>query len=341
MGHTNAPTMVTSMWTITGVALLFILLRLFMKWRYGKKIGCDDGLITFSWGLLVVYTAFIHMATKHGLGYHIVDIPDDDLPIALKYLTIAEFFAVLALQISKTSFAVTLLRLAGRSWHNWLLWGIIITLNVVMGFDAIEIFASCTPVAKIWRPLLAGSCWDPRVIIDVSIFAGAYSGVMDLILAGFPIVLLWPLRIERKEKIGVSVAMSLGVFAGIAAFIKTSYLPDIGRWQDVTYSCYVLIIWAAAEVAITIVATSIPYLRLAFKDPRHRSRGYQMDDEVHMDNVIPDSKITYTASTTENMAAPIPAIARKEPSNRERNTEPVVHVQDSWNNYPAKMNSLD
>lgn len=174
------------------------------------------------------------MATKHGLGYHIVDIPDDDLPLALKYLTIAEFFAVLALQISKTSFAVTLLRLAGRSWHNWLLWGIIITLNVVMGFDAIEIFASCTPVAKIWRPLLAGSCWDPRVIIDVSIFAGAYSGVMDLILAGFPIVLLWPLRIERKEKIGVSVAMSLGVFAGIAAFIKTSYLPDIGRWQDVT-----------------------------------------------------------------------------------------------------------
>lgn len=49
MEHTNAPTMVDSMWTITAVALLFILLRLFMKWRYGKKTGWDDWLITFSW----------------------------------------------------------------------------------------------------------------------------------------------------------------------------------------------------------------------------------------------------------------------------------------------------
>lgn len=175
-----------------------------------------------------------HVATKYGLGYHYLDIPDGDLPYAQKYLTIGEFFAVLALQISKTSFAVTLLHLVTRKWQTIGLWAVIVSLNVVMGIDAIIIFASCHPIEKIWRSDVPGKCWRPEVIVNVSIFAGVYSGVMDLVLAAFPIVLLQPLKIQKKEKIGVCVAMSLGVFAGITAFIKSSYMPKLGRWKDVT-----------------------------------------------------------------------------------------------------------
>lgn len=184
--------------------------------------------------LLTIYTGLIHGATKYGLGSHYTDIPEADLPNATKYLTIGEFFAVLALQVSKTSFAVTLLRLAARTWHIWALWIIIVSLNIVMGIDAIIIFASCIPAEKIWEPTIAGKCWDPSYVVNVSIFAGVYSGFMDLLLALFPMILLRPLRIDRKEKIGVCIAMSMGVFAAIAAFVKSSYIPKLGRWKDVT-----------------------------------------------------------------------------------------------------------
>jgi len=57
---------------------------------------------------------------------------------------------------------------------------------------------------------------------------------MDFLLSAIPILLLWNLRIDKKEKFGVCVAMSLGVLAGIAAAIKTSYMELITRGADLT-----------------------------------------------------------------------------------------------------------
>ena len=48
---------------------------------------------------------------------------------------------------------------------------------------------------------------------------------MDLVLALLPWKLVWPLNMQRKEKIGAIVAMSMGVFAGITGIIKLSMTP--------------------------------------------------------------------------------------------------------------------
>lgn len=71
-------------------------------------------------------------------------------------------------------------------------------------------------------------------MVDYSIFAGAYSAAMDFALSAIPLIVLYPLRIDRKEKVGVCVAMSLGILAGIAAAVKTYHLPLISRSGDVT-----------------------------------------------------------------------------------------------------------
>lgn len=47
---------------------------------------------------------------------------------------------------------------------------------------------------------------------------------MDIILALLPWKILWGLQMRKKEKIGVAIAMSMGIFAGITSFIKTSKL---------------------------------------------------------------------------------------------------------------------
>jgi hypothetical protein len=39
----------------------------------------------------------------------------------------------------------------------------------------------------------------------------AYSGVMDIVLALLPWSIVWNLQMKKKEKIGVAVAMSMGV----------------------------------------------------------------------------------------------------------------------------------
>jgi hypothetical protein len=65
----------------------------------------------------------------------------------------------------------------------------------------------------------------------------AYSALMDLTLAFLPWKLIWGLQMKRKEKIGVAVAMSCGIFAGITAIIKTTHIPKMISMDSCEYSC--------------------------------------------------------------------------------------------------------
>ncbi|KAH7009008.1 hypothetical protein EDB80DRAFT_683986 [Ilyonectria destructans] len=273
MADTAAPRIMIAMWMMTVASTIFMLLRFFCKHRYGKAVGWDDSLLGFSWVCLVLYVSLTTASCQRGIGMHLTDIPTDHLSVAIKLLYIGEFFAILAVAISKTSFAVTLLRLAVRPWHSYVIWFIIVSLNTVMLLCGIFQFVQCSPTEKLWNLNVSGTCWDPRIQINYAIFAGSYSAAADFTLALFPWLLIWHLQMRTREKAGVAVAMSLGVLAGITAAIKTSYIPEIIRWADFTYSSANLLIWAASETAVTIIAASIPFLRLALKEVSHKTKS--------------------------------------------------------------------
>lgn len=70
---------------------------------------------------------------------------------------------------------------------------------------------------------------------------------------------------NKPEKVGITVAMSMGVFAGVASIIKAGELPTIGD-SNFTFDSVNLVIWGIAESAITVVAASIPILRALLKE---------------------------------------------------------------------------
>lgn len=64
-----------------------------------------------------------------------------------------------------------------------------------------------------------------------------YSGLMDLALAIQPWRILWDLRISKAEKIGVALAMSMGILAACASFLKASSMPGL---ESPDFSCQYL-----------------------------------------------------------------------------------------------------
>jgi len=64
-----------------------------------------------------------------------------------------------------------------------------------------------------------------------------YSGAMDIVLALLPWKLVWPLNMRKKEKIGVIIAMSMGVFAGITAVIKVAMTPRMKEGDICEFPC--------------------------------------------------------------------------------------------------------
>lgn len=143
---------------------------------------------------------------------------------------LAGSFSILAACWSKTSFAITVLRISS-GWVKMLIWFIMITVNLSLGVAVAITWGQCTPIEKTWQPKLDGQCWPKDIQIWYNIFTASeysvtlllrsctsadgsllvYSGTMDIVLAILPWKMIWTLTMNKKEKVGVLVAMSMGI----------------------------------------------------------------------------------------------------------------------------------
>ncbi|KAL8982013.1 MAG: hypothetical protein Q9205_003361 [Flavoplaca limonia] len=92
--------------------------------------------------------------------------------------------------------------------------------------------------------------------------ASAYSAFVDLILAAFPVLIFWNLRIEPKVKFRLCGLMGLTVLSGICAIIKSTKFKSAFQGQaNFTWSSVPLNNWSLIEAAVIISAVSVPQLR--------------------------------------------------------------------------------
>ncbi|KAJ0333871.1 hypothetical protein COL922a_010342 [Colletotrichum nupharicola] len=149
-------------------------------------------------------------------------------------------------------------------------------MNILFAFASLSLWIGCVPLEKRWKPFGDGTCYDLKWVVSFGIFVSVYSGLLDLALAAIPwMILMRPtpaeessgLTLSKKEKIGVSVALSMGVLAGIAAFVKASYMRSVNDTTgDFSHGGAQLAVWAAAETAITIMVATLPVLRVLLRD---------------------------------------------------------------------------
>jgi hypothetical protein len=159
--------------------------------------------------------SFVVTGIPLGYGKHLMEVLATDTPEMLSDLAfqglIASTLAIEAVAFSKTSFALTLLRLSQETKMRWIIWFIIITVNIAMGMSTIITWVQCSPVSKGWHKMDPGYCWPSTVLEYYGISASAYSGAMDFVLAFLPWNLIWSLKMSTREKIGITAAMSMGI----------------------------------------------------------------------------------------------------------------------------------
>ncbi|KAI0837562.1 hypothetical protein F5Y06DRAFT_270757 [Hypoxylon sp. FL0890] len=273
------PNLNAGLWVCSSLACSFLSLRLYCKIKRHVSLQYDDYLLVVSWMIQVTCSILVSINVAAGFGKRTEDViaengPENIVPITLKE-TIVGFLMTLSAAWSKTSFAVTLLRIT-KGQIKTLLWMIIITMNVFMTVGALSLFFQCSPVAKSWDQDIPGACWHEFNTI-AGMFSSGYSALMDFVLALLPWPLILHLKMKTKEKIGVAVAMSMGICAGATAIVKCYYLGK-PHGEDFFYEGSKLVIWGSAEVATTIMAASIPVLRVLIRDFResvawHRQSG--------------------------------------------------------------------
>lgn len=138
-------------------------------------------------------------------------IPPDRLEAIGLGTSAASVPSILATAWSKTSFAITLYRLMRERWQRAGLWFLAVSMNFLLTLLAALSFLRCVPPEKVWKPYVEGSCMSMETYLVIAIFASSYSAVVDMTLAVAPWPVVWKTSLVTKEKVGLALAMSMGV----------------------------------------------------------------------------------------------------------------------------------
>jgi hypothetical protein len=130
---------------------------------------------------ILVSSALLTKGTKYGIGLHFEDVDLKNISTYAWISISAGFCTILGTTWSKTSFAITLLRLSSSRWMRGIIWLIIISVNLVLGFAATVMWIQCWPVAKLANSDLPGSCWPAHVVQNYMTFAsGTYLAIANI-----------------------------------------------------------------------------------------------------------------------------------------------------------------
>ncbi|KAI4268121.1 MAG: hypothetical protein L6R38_007957 [Xanthoria sp. 2 TBL-2021] len=115
----------------------------------------------------------------------------------------------------------------------------------------------CTPIHKFWHRNAPGHCTNGNHIIIVP---GAINTVLDFIIIGLPLPLLWKLRTTTSQK---SVLTGIFICAGFVCIISIIRLVVLSRLEneDVTWNYVNSAIWSAAEPCMGVISACLPSLR--------------------------------------------------------------------------------
>ncbi|KAK3314506.1 hypothetical protein B0H66DRAFT_314669 [Apodospora peruviana] len=267
VSHQGAGPQVNSVcWTLFGLCTGFLALRLYCKRLSRHGLWWDDWILVVAWCIHFVAAVLLSIMITRGYGNHPWDQIWGVTPEEILYMWVRNTLAMTAAAWSKTAFAVTLLRFA-EGWVKWAVWFILVSMNIIIAINATMNWVGCDPIQKSWNPAMPGTCAYESLlpaIISIGNVGGGYSAACDFVLAFLPWAIIWKLQMQLKEKLGVGIAMSCGVIAGVMAAVKTAHLINLDTGDS--YDAAVLNIWDSAEVSVTIIAASIPTLRVLFRD---------------------------------------------------------------------------
>ncbi|PLB36855.1 uncharacterized protein BDW47DRAFT_132474 [Aspergillus candidus] len=291
MSFENGPykglTVLAVMWVLVSLSFVVILLRVYCKRCISRACGWDDVMACAALvstpnplcqaGRIDHYAAqvlhivsgaiYTRTVTMGVAGRHLDDLKDQSRTNeAMVLFGIGQSIGVVCLSLSKTSFAISLIRISPCRVMKGFLWFLIVTMNFVMLGSASIYMIQCQPPAALWDTSLrrTGTCWPQTLVTILTTTSHAYSGLVDLILALVPWPWIWKLRMKKREKFGIGISMSLGICATGIAFLKATNQHTIPTYRDYTYLAQVLILCSIIEECVTILAGSMPSLRVLF-----------------------------------------------------------------------------
>lgn len=128
----------------------------------------------------------------------------------LQVINSSEILYMAAITLVKISICLQLQKIFVVIYRNALFWAlhvfIVFTVASNASFVLVYIF-QCTPRAKIFNPVIPGSCVNIDALIITS---AAINVVSDIILLVIPFYFMWNLQLNLHKRLGVAAVFAVG-----------------------------------------------------------------------------------------------------------------------------------
>ncbi|KAJ5938112.1 hypothetical protein N7454_004454 [Penicillium verhagenii] len=294
--YDSGPQLLRDVWGLTAVAILVVLLRFIAKLRVAK-FGPDDILMGFALCLATVGSIMTTLGIKHGFGQKVDDIDTSNVPTVIMFDYLAQTFALAGGALGRVSFIVFVIGiLVSRQWHRVVFWGLVAMQLIVNSMFIIILFVQCPGHASaIWEHSAKSKCWNTRVQAYYGYFQGAFNSATDLYLAVFSSCVFWTLNLKLKVKLGLVTLLGLGIFAMVAAIIRTVQTRVLASYDiDPTIATVDYDRWLYIETYLVIITASVPFLRSLLRSTKSQPASWNTHE---LSSPYAVSSSTHTART--------------------------------------------
>ncbi|XEV03560.1 hypothetical protein FSHL1_008847 [Fusarium sambucinum] len=219
---------IASMWSLTVICFVFVVLRTYTRVYIVKSFGVDDHMYNLAFFFLLMNTILMTIGVHYGLGQNLMDILRDDadhLPLSLLYEAASQTFAIIAMSIAKWSLGLFLLRLVKEKWHKIAIWCMMACLMSASISVCFVYWLQCTPPQYLWNRKIPGRCHIDTA--PASMLLCVLCVVADFFFAGFPWLFILGLQMKMKEKMVILLSLSLGFIAGAFGIKRTLEVPKL------------------------------------------------------------------------------------------------------------------
>jgi len=151
---------------------------------------------------------FIFAMHASGMGIHADKVDHAEIVMMAKWLVVAEVLYAWNLGWTKVSLLLMYYRIFRHQYFKKMAWAVgTFVWAWVICITFMFIFI-CVPVQKLWYPEIPGHCIYQ---VGTWISNAASTILTDLIILLMPIPQIWKLQLRRTEKIGLTLAFSLGL----------------------------------------------------------------------------------------------------------------------------------
>ncbi|EAS31837.3 uncharacterized protein CIMG_07316 [Coccidioides immitis RS] len=260
----QGPRIVIATSITTGIALLVVLARFYVRIWVVQNVGLDDYVMGLTMALSLAGWAIIIPEVKYGAGRHMAYVMDT-VKTAMQLNFATQVIYLWAIGTVKISIGLMLVRFAPAKGYKLFIHIVIVLMAIYTTICFFTLIFQCHKIESIWDINVKSKCFAPKQLMALSYTNTALNILTDLIFAFLPFLMLRGLQVNLRVKVSLICILSLGVFACVAAFIKLSILPNYGKTGDFTWDYTDLTIWVVVEANMGIIAGSLPTLKPLFK----------------------------------------------------------------------------